>query len=166
MLTVPSFVIMYYNQNDISKVILVLYDYVQHRPLYSCICMVMLQYWNILESSSHPCVPNGTHLNPESAKIDEDNHNGVNLGKAEYGLDFVVSTINHQSDMSYPNPDNKSTAAISSKCSLVSNQFINYGNANDTSLPLQTNGDQTGFGKCKGNITSDAINLNQQNTPT
>ena len=60
----------------------VLYDSVQHRPLYSSICMAMLQYWNIPESSSDPCVPNRTHLNPESAKIDEDNHKGVNLGKA------------------------------------------------------------------------------------
>jgi len=112
--------------------------------------MAMLQYWNIPESSSHLCVPNGTHLN-SSSKIDENGHKGVTLGKAEYGPDSVVLTINHQSDMSFPNPDNKSTAAISSKCSLVSNRFINYGNANDTSLPLQTNGDQTGFGKCKGN---------------
>ena len=59
--------------------------------------------------------------------------------------------------MSCPNPDNKSTTTISCKCSLVSNPFINYGNENDTSLPLQTNGDQTGFGNCKGNITSDFV---------
>ncbi|XP_024632372.1 DDT domain-containing protein PTM isoform X5 [Medicago truncatula] len=146
----------YYNQNDIHKVIQVLYASVQHRQVYSGICMAMLQYWNIPESSSHLCVPNGTHLS-SSSKIDENDHKGFTLGKAEYGPDFVVSTINHQSDMSCPNPDNKSTASISSKCSLVSNQFINYGNANDTSLPLQTNGDQTGFGKCKGNITSNFV---------
>jgi len=44
--------------------------------------MAMLQYWNILEITSHLCVPNGKHLNAESAKRDEDNHKGVNLGKA------------------------------------------------------------------------------------
>ncbi|KEH38931.1 hypothetical protein MTR_2g084660 [Medicago truncatula] len=136
----------YYNQNDIRNVIQVLYASEKHRPLYSGICMAMLQYWNISKNSSHLCVPNGTHLNSESSKIDENDHKGSN--------------------MSCPNPDNKSTAAISSKCSLVSNRFINYGNANGTSLPLPTYGHQTGFGKCKGNITSDAINLNQQNTPT
>jgi len=114
----------------------------------------MLQYWNIPESSSHLCVLKGRHLN-SSSKIDENDHKGVTMGKAEYGPDSVVLTFNHQSNMSCPNPHNKSTTVISAKCSLVSNQVINYGYTNDTSLPLQTNDDKTGFGKCKGNITSD-----------
>ncbi|KAL5081861.1 hypothetical protein RYX36_010282 [Vicia faba] len=72
-----------------------------------------------------------------------------------------VLTVNHQSDTNCPNPDNRSTAAILPKCSSVSNQFINYGHAKDMGLPmnlsLQTKGDQTGFGKGKGNITNDFV---------
>lgn len=72
-----------------------------------------------------------------------------------------VFTVNHQSDTNCPNPDNISNAAILAKCSSVSNQFITYGHANDMGLPmnlsLQTKGDQTGFGKGKGNITNDFV---------
>ncbi|CAK8535332.1 unnamed protein product [Lathyrus sativus] len=70
-------------------------------------------------------------------------------------------TGNHQSDTSCTNPDNRSTADILAKCSSVSNQFNNNGHANDMGLPmnlsLQTKGDQTGFGKDKGNITNDFV---------
>ncbi|XP_050883309.1 DDT domain-containing protein PTM isoform X2 [Lathyrus oleraceus] len=72
-----------------------------------------------------------------------------------------VFTVNHQSDTNCQNPDNRSNAAILAKCSSVSNQFITYGHANDMGLPmnlsLQTKGDQTGFGKGKGNITNDFV---------
>lgn len=75
--------------------------------------------------------------------------------------DSVVSTVNQQPDISCPNPVNKSTAADPAKHSLVSSQIINYGHANDMRLPvnlsLQTQGDKTRFGKCKGNITNDLV---------
>ncbi|XP_012573010.1 DDT domain-containing protein PTM isoform X2 [Cicer arietinum] len=210
-----DFCLKYYNQNDITEVIRVLYASMQHRDAYFGICIAMLQYWNIPESF--------LHLNSENLMIDanisaaalpplvENDHKAVSVGKAEYGLTSlngicsdniapslnaslittsptreingnaitkespnmnmklhketvmgsVASIVNHQSETSYPNPDNRSAAATPAKCSLVSSQFINYGNANDMRLPmnlsLQTKGNQTGFGKCKGNITNDFV---------
>ncbi|MCH85461.1 chromodomain-helicase-DNA-binding protein, partial [Trifolium medium] len=153
----------YYNQNDIPEVIRVLCASIQHRPVYSGICMAMLQYWNISESFQHLCVPNGTHINSENSKIDEkisaallphvveNDHKGVSLGKAEYGLTSVNGVC---SDNMAPSLDaslvtssptcetngnaNKSSAAIPANSTLVSNQFSNCG---------QTKGDLTGSGK-------------------
>jgi hypothetical protein len=154
----------YYNQNDIPEVIRVLCASIQHRPVYSDICMAMLQYWNISESFQHLCVPNGTHLNSENSKIDEtisaallphvveNDHKGVSLGKAEYGptsvngvcsdnmapsLDassLVTSSPTHETN----GKANKSSAAIPAKSTLVSYPFINCG---------QTKGDFSGSGK-------------------
>jgi hypothetical protein len=71
---------------------------------------------------------------------------------------FVVLTINHHVAMCCPKRDNKSSITIPTKCLLVSNPFINYGDATNTKLPrhlsVQTKHDLTGSGKFKENITN------------
>jgi hypothetical protein len=71
---------------------------------------------------------------------------------------FVVSTINHHVAMCCPKRDNKSSTTIPTKCLLVSNQFINYGDATNTRLPghllMQTKRNLTDSRKFKENITN------------
>ncbi|XP_045802851.1 DDT domain-containing protein PTM-like [Trifolium pratense] len=152
----------YYNQNDIPEVIRVLCASIQHRPVYSGICMAMLQYWNISESFQHLCVPNGTHINSENSKIDEkisatllphvveNDHKGVSLGKAEYGLTSVngVCSDNMAPSLALVTSSpicetngntNKSSAAIPDKSTLVSNQFINCGQTKGDLGPGKSN---------------------------
>jgi hypothetical protein len=63
--------------------------------------------------------------------------------------------------MHCPKLDNKASASIHGKCSLVSNQFINCGSATDMGLPmylfLQTKGDLTSSWNTKGNTTNDFV---------
>ncbi|KAK4255189.1 hypothetical protein QN277_008216 [Acacia crassicarpa] len=60
----------YYNQNDISKVLQVLCASVDHRPLYSQICMAVLHYWSIPESILPVSVRSGTDANNSSTEED------------------------------------------------------------------------------------------------
>lgn len=197
-----DFCLKYYNQNDIPRVLQVLYASEQHRPVYNGICMAMLEYWNISENFLPLCV---SKLPP----MIEEEHKAVSSVKADYSLTFgngicsdnlvpsldaslvttrspapgssgnarttvnlklneetamdsTVSTVNHHhSDPKCQNSVNRSAAVSPVKCSLVSRQFNNYGHANDVGLPmnlsLQTKGDQSGFGKCKGSLTNDFV---------
>ncbi|KAG4972219.1 hypothetical protein JHK85_038640 [Glycine max] len=197
-----GFCLKYYNQNDIPRVLQVLYASEQHRPIYNGICMAMLEYWNISEKFLPICV---SRLTP----MVEEEHKAVSSVKEEYSLmfgngicgdnlvpsldaslvttrspapgssgnarttvnlklneetamDSTVSTVNHHhSDPKCQNSVNRSAAVSPVKCSLVSRQFNNYGHANDVGLPmnlsLQTKGDQSGFGKCKGSLTNDFV---------
>ncbi|KAL2593794.1 hypothetical protein AAZX31_12G170300 [Glycine max] len=195
-----DFCLKYYNQNDIPRVLQVLYASEQHRPVYNGICMAMLEYWNISENFLPLCV---SKLPP----MIEEEHKAVSSVKADYSLTFgngicsdnlvpsldasLVTTrspapgssgnarttvnlklheetamdssvsTNHQSDPKCRNYVNRSAAVSPAKCSLVSSQFSNYGDANDIGLPmnlsLQTKGDQSGFGKCKSSLINDFV---------
>ncbi|TKY48606.1 Nucleosome-remodeling factor subunit BPTF [Spatholobus suberectus] len=96
-----EFCLKYYNQNDIPEVLKVLSASVQHRPIYSGICMAVLQYWNIPESSSPLCVTTGPQVNSTNTKMDanfstallrpmvEEEHKAVSLVTAEHSLMFA-----------------------------------------------------------------------------
>jgi len=77
----------------------------------------------------------------------------------ETAMNSTFSFANHQSNPKFENSVNKSTAVGPARCTFVNNQFNNYGHTNDLRLPmnlsLQTKGDQSGFGKCKGSLTKD-----------
>ncbi|XP_047179589.1 DDT domain-containing protein PTM-like [Vigna umbellata] len=60
----------YYNQNDIPKVLQVLYASLQYRPIYHDICMAVLQYWSVPESLLFNSVSSGANVN--SANIKEE----------------------------------------------------------------------------------------------
>ncbi|XP_061346257.1 DDT domain-containing protein PTM-like [Gastrolobium bilobum] len=96
-----EFHLKYYNQNDIPKVLQVLCDSMQHRPIYYGICMAVLRYWNVPENFLPLSVSTGTIVNSASIKeetkfstsllppLGEDNHKPVSLGKGEYPLTTV-----------------------------------------------------------------------------
>ncbi|XP_027340663.1 DDT domain-containing protein PTM-like isoform X2 [Abrus precatorius] len=93
-----EFCLKYYNQNDIPEVIQLLYASVQHRPIYSGICMAALQYWNIPESFLPLCVISVPQVNSANTKTDlnsstvppmVEDHKAVSSVKAEYNLTFV-----------------------------------------------------------------------------
>ncbi|XP_027347910.1 DDT domain-containing protein PTM-like [Abrus precatorius] len=223
-----EFRLKYYNQNDIPKVLQVLYEPMQYRPLYHDICMAVLQYWSIPESFLPLAVSTGTDVKSVNIKeetalstslppLGEGNHKPVSLVKEEYPLTTVnsvhsvmvpsldpssVSTqspapassgnisskecptvnmklpedtrmepvisadlgsvsVSYHSDVNYQSSVNRSSAVDPAKCSLVNSQFINYGHANHTGMPinfsLQTKeSTQIGFGKCERNITNDS----------
>ncbi|XP_047168000.1 DDT domain-containing protein PTM-like isoform X2 [Vigna umbellata] len=77
----------------------------------------------------------------------------------ETAMNSTFSIVNHQFNPKFENSVNKSTAVSPAKCTFVNNQFNNYGHTNDSRLPmnlsLQSKGDQSGFGKCKGSLTKD-----------
>ncbi|CAJ1979192.1 unnamed protein product [Sphenostylis stenocarpa] len=58
----------YYNQNDIPKVLRVLYESMQHRPIYHDICMAVLQYWNFPESLLFHSASSGANVNSGHSK--------------------------------------------------------------------------------------------------
>ena len=76
-----DFCLKYYNQNDIPRVLQVLYASEQHRPVYNGICMAMLEYWNISENFLPLCV---SKLPP----MIEEEHKAVSSVKADYSLTF------------------------------------------------------------------------------
>lgn len=94
----------YYNQNDISKVLQVLYASVDHRPVYYGICIAVLHYWNIPESILPVSVRTGTDVNNSSTVEDakfsclsttplgEKEDAAVNLVKVEYPVTSGIVT--------------------------------------------------------------------------
>ncbi|XP_020214078.2 LOW QUALITY PROTEIN: DDT domain-containing protein PTM-like [Cajanus cajan] len=104
-----EFHLRYYNQNDIPKVLQVLYESMQHRPIYHDICMAVLQYWSVPENFLFHSVATGTNVNSSNIKeetepstsllpsLGEGNNKPVSLVKEEYPL-TTVSTI-YSADM-------------------------------------------------------------------
>ncbi|XP_028808128.1 DDT domain-containing protein PTM [Neltuma alba] len=84
----------YYNQNDILKVLQLLYASVDHRPLYYGICMAVLHYWNIPESFLHVSVGSGTDANNSSTEEDAKSSSlsTTPLGEKEYTAIKSVKT--------------------------------------------------------------------------
>ncbi|CAJ1955813.1 unnamed protein product [Sphenostylis stenocarpa] len=91
-----EFCLKYYNQNDIPKVLLVLYASEQLRLVYNGICMAMLRYWNIPENLlplGVTSVPQVNLINTNTdvkllPMIDEEQQQAVRSVKAEYSLTF------------------------------------------------------------------------------
>ncbi|KAK7262215.1 hypothetical protein RJT34_29778 [Clitoria ternatea] len=224
-----EFLLKYYNQNDIPKVLQVLYESMQHRPIYHDICMAVLQYWSFPECFFSLSIPTGTNVNSANIKeeaetslhspLGEGTHKPISLVKEEHPpttlssilsdglvpsvdvssvatqnpppqssgngssevfptvikkvpedtrMESVISADSanvsdcHQSETNDQNSLIKSTAVDTAKCSLVNNQFSNYGYTNDTRLPInfsfQTKENpQLGFGRCERNVTNDFV---------
>ncbi|KAL2328516.1 hypothetical protein Fmac_021943 [Flemingia macrophylla] len=99
-----EFRLRYYNQHDIPKVLQMLCESMQHRPIYYDICMAVLQYWSVPENFLFHSVSAGTNVNSSNIKeetesstsllpsLGEDSHKHVSLVKEEYPL-TTVSTI-------------------------------------------------------------------------
>nr|KYP68630.1 Nucleosome-remodeling factor subunit BPTF [Cajanus cajan] len=101
-----EFHLRYYNQNDIPKVLQVLYESMQHRPIYHDICMAVLQYWSVPENFFHQSdmnhqnfVDRPTVVDP--AKCSMANGEFSNYGHAnDTGLPITVSLLTKESTQS------------------------------------------------------------------
>ncbi|OIV99294.1 hypothetical protein TanjilG_17104 [Lupinus angustifolius] len=141
------FGLQYYNQNDIPKVLQLLYESMQHRPMYYGICMAALQYWNIPGSVLPLSASTGKNVNLVIKKeetdfhtsllppSDEVNHKPINLVKGEDPLansslnqgDIAVSSLDISS-VTTQSPSHESLCnARNKECPIV-----------NTKLPLET----------------------------
>nr|XP_007132372.1 hypothetical protein PHAVU_011G089300g [Phaseolus vulgaris]ESW04366.1 hypothetical protein PHAVU_011G089300g [Phaseolus vulgaris] len=108
----------YYNQNDIPKVLRVVYASMQHRPIYHDICMAVLQYWSVPESLLFHSVSSGANVNSANRKEETKSSSFLlpplgegNLMKEEYPLTSVSTTY---CDNKVPSLDASSVSSQSS----------------------------------------------------
>ncbi|KAJ1378783.1 Zinc finger, PHD-type [Sesbania bispinosa] len=129
-----EFHLKYYNQNDIPKVIQVLYESMQHRPIYYGICMAVLRYWSIPENFLPLSVSAGINVNPTNIKeeakfstsllppLSEDNQKPVSLVKGEYpptDSDNMVPQLDASSVITQSPAPESSDNASSKECPTV-----------------------------------------------
>ena len=91
-----EFCLKYYNQNDIPEVLQVLYASEQLRPIYSGICMAILEYWKIPENFLSICVTSVPQVNFTNSNTDvklplmiKEENQALSSLKAEYSLTFA-----------------------------------------------------------------------------
>ncbi|KAF7805669.1 DDT domain-containing protein PTM-like [Senna tora] len=176
----------YYNQNDISKLLKVLYASVEHRPLYYGICMAVLKYWNIPESVLPVSITSGSPILSDSMipsfeaslvttprDICASESSGDNRTKEcinvntmfpeETRMESAISGshVNHQHDlpdMTYQSSADRSIAVTPAKCTLVNSRA----NANDKQLPMSLSfhikdGNQSSSVKVEYNSNKDFV---------
>ncbi|KAF1899563.1 hypothetical protein Lal_00019691 [Lupinus albus] len=137
----------YYNQNDIPKLLQLLYESMQHRPMYYGICMAVSQYWNIPGSVLPLSVSTGTNINSAIKKEETDlhtsllppsgevNHNLINLVKGEYPV--ANSSLNH-GDIAVSSLDISSVTTQSPSHESLCNARNKECPVVNTKLPLET----------------------------
>ncbi|CAL0329043.1 unnamed protein product [Lupinus luteus] len=144
----------YYNQNDIPKVLQLLYESMQHRPMYYGICMAALQYWNIPGSALPLSVSSVTTESPSHESLCNARNKECPIVNTKLPLE-----PNHQCDVNHHHSVDSLIAIDYAKHSSVNSHYNNLGHANDMGLPtkfsVQTKeSTQVGFGKCERNITN------------
>ncbi|TKY67122.1 Nucleosome-remodeling factor subunit BPTF [Spatholobus suberectus] len=162
----------YYNQNDIPKVLQVLYESMRHRPIYHDIYMAVLQYWSVPESFLLHSVSTGTNLNSANIKeetkpftsllppLGEGNHKPVRLVKEEYPL-TTVSTI--YSDNMVPSLNASSVTALSPAPQCNGNGSSNECPTVTTKLPEYTRMESIVSADSASVAVSNQSDMNYQN---
>lgn len=102
-----EFCLRYYNQNDIPKVVQVLFESIQHRPIYHGICLAVSQYWKV-----------PANFLPLSAST-EANMNSANIKTTAIQNDNVVPALDASFGITHSPAPEGSGIASNQECSTV-----------------------------------------------
>lgn len=156
----------YYNQNDIPKVLHLLYSSAHHRGLYSDICLAILQYWNI-PASILP-LPERTESYLKLEKIKED-ANLPSLLIPSHSSESCRTTVVIKANMTSSNERTTGNLAISPDMSFVQNQVdlhsskSNDDRSSEQCLLLNKNLPQANISSGSVSQQAKPSDLNQQN---